>query len=46
MINELAGFPIMSILLTMNKRPWQPLLLCYFFTHAKHHLIKLKLYNN
>ena len=49
MINELADSPTRSenVYFANNEQTLIPAFIAVFcFTHAKHHLIKLKLYNN
>ena len=49
MINELARFPTRSenVYFANNEQAWIAVLTAVFcFTHAEHHLIKPKLYNN
>ena len=49
MINELAGSPIKSekVCFANNEQASIAVFTAVFcFTHAEHHLIKLKLYNN
>ena len=49
MIDELAAFPTKSgnVYFANNEQPSTAVFTAVFcFTHAEHHLIKLKLYNN
>ena len=48
MINELAHFLARSenAYFADNEQTSITVLLLFYFTHAKHHLIKLKLYDN